>query len=111
MHLCYKDLQGVTHNILVAGSNVSLRFSLVWTRLKFYFYCFFQGGAGISAGSGGGSGGSLFLNATYFHGDGVIDVSGGDGNSATISAWHYRKYSQSFTGEKMLSIFIFHILM
>ena len=64
---------------------------------------FSLGGAGISAGSGGGSGGSLLLNTTYLHGDGMIDVSGGDGNSATVTAWNYWKHSQSFNGRYRLS--------
>ena len=55
-----------------------------------------RGGDGSSAGSGGGSGGSILVNATYFHGDGEIRVTGGQGNDVHLSQWHNRR----FTGRK-----------
>ena len=57
------------------------------------------GGAGVAAGGGGGSGGSILLNTTYLHGDGTIDVSGGDGNTAKMTAWHRGGSLESFHGK------------
>jgi hypothetical protein len=42
-----------------------------------------RGSAGIYTRSGGGSGGSILVYASRVHGDGEVDVSGGDGDHST----------------------------